>query len=377
LTTDTHDAILARAEQLLGAAWGREVALAEPALLGDRGRNLVLRCRVYPDSPAGDTLVVKWRRPDAPARLLQTEWASLALLAELPEAAGAAPLLYAGDPVEGLLVLEDLGLGGSLEDALQGRDPARLDALLADMGRCMARLQRATLGREPDFVRRCAVLPGFDPQARKAEATHWRATTRQLAWFAVLGSEPPSGFEIALERIAADYAEPDGLLAFSHGDPAPSNNRAAGGGLRLIDFEYGAFRHLFYDLSAWAMLCPLPEPQLQLLRGAFLRELGDACPALLDPPALRDAWATMCTYRGLAVLSWLPLSTLQTDRPWVGAWSARAAALCVCARLREQAAATPALAPVAEAADALERHLRACWPEQPADTRPPWPVFAG
>lgn len=371
--TDTHAAILARAAALLSEARGRAVGLAEPLLLGDRGRNLVLRCRAEPD---GDTLIVKCGRPAAEPRLLQTEWASLALLADLPAAAQTAPRLLAGDPLQGLLVLEDLGDGGSLEDALQGTDPARLDALLADMGRCMARMHQATQGREADFTRRCAALPGFDAQARKAEAAHWRATTRQLAWFAALDSEPPNGFEVALERVAADYADPDGLLAFSHGDPAPSNNRIAGGRLRLIDFEYGAFRHLFYDLSAWAVLCPLPEPQLQTLREAFTAELGTAYPALDDPRTLRDAWATLCTYRGLAVLSWLPLSTLQQDRPWVGAWGARAATLCICARLREHAAAAPALAPVAAAADLLERWLRERWPEQPAVTLPPWPVFA-
>lgn len=371
--TDTHAAMLDRAAALLSAARGHPVALSEPLLLGDRGRNLVLRCRAAPD---GDTLIVKSRRPAAEPRLLQTEWASLALLEALPDAAGSAPRLLAGDPLQGLLVLEDLGDGDSLEDALQGRDPARLEALLAGLGACMARMHRATQDREADFARLCAALPGFDAQARRAEAAHWRATTRQLAWFAALDSEPPNGFEVALERVAADYADPNGLLCFSHGDPAPSNNRAAGGRPRLIDFEYGAFRHLFYDLSAWAVLCPLPEPQLQTMRAAFAAELGAAFPALERPQTLRDAWATLCTYRGLAVLSWLPLSTLQQDRPWVGAWGARAATLCICARLREHAGAAPALAPVAAAADTLERLLRARWPEQPAETLPPWPVFA-
>ena len=48
------------------------------------------------------------------------------------------------------------------------------------------------------------------------------------------------------------FGEPGPFLAFTHGDPAPTNNHVAGDEVRLLDFEYGGFRHALYDITAWS-----------------------------------------------------------------------------------------------------------------------------
>ncbi|GAB4201216.1 MAG: hypothetical protein OHK0022_23010 [Roseiflexaceae bacterium] len=369
--------ILAEATALLEQARPGGWRLDNPLLLSDRGRNWVLRCRVQPAWDGCDTLIVKQRRPEADARLMQTEWACLALLADLPEAAGIAPALLAGDPQRGLLVLADLGDGGTLEEVLGDQDRAVLDQTLVALARSTARLHALTLGCEAAFAELCGRVPGLDAQARLAEAERWLTTLpRALAWTDAAGIAPPPGLEAAVALVADVYVNPGNMLALSHGDPAPSNNRLVGDRVALIDFEYGAFRHVLYDITAWQILCPLPERCVALVRREFEAELAAALPAAADPMRFGAEWAALCAFRGLALLGWLPLAALEADRPWVGDWTVRMAALTTSARLHAATASDPQLAPVAELALRLERGLRGRWPEIGAASLPQWPVFA-
>ncbi|HEU4325994.1 MAG TPA: hypothetical protein VFS21_22840 [Roseiflexaceae bacterium] len=368
--------IVAEAAALLRQARPGDWRLADPLLLSDRGRNWVLRCRVEPACDGHSTVIVKQRRPDADARLLQTEWACLALLADLPGAGGLAPGLLAGDPQRGLLVLADLGDGGTLDDVLRGRDRDLLDRSLATLARSTARLHTLTHDRETAFDALCRRVPGLDTLARLAEAERWRAALpRALAWLDALGLAAPPDLTATIDYLANLYVNPADMLALSHGDPAPSNNRLIGNGVALLDFEYGAFRHALYDITAWHILCPLPSPCVDLVSREFQSELATALPAAADPERYRAGWAALCAYRGLAMLGWLPPSALEADRPWVERWSARRAAVATCARLHAATSDDPKLAPVAELALRLERGLRRRWPEIEAEPIPQWPVF--
>jgi hypothetical protein len=170
------------------------------------------------------------------------------------------------------------------------------------------------------------------------------------------------------------FAKPGPFHAFTHGDPAPTNNHVAGEEVRLLDFEYGSFRHALYDITAWNVLCPLPERITTEMRRCYQTELAQACPAAGDQAAFEEAWAYLCTYRGLWMLTGFPVSILAEDRPRVGEWSCRQALLSTLMRLHQACAPVRDLEPVTAAADALGRALRLRWPEC-TDVLPRWPAL--
>ena len=354
-----HDSLGAPAAQALSAALARPVALARPRLLKDATRAIVVRYDALGDGLPWPSVIVKSIRDDPATGF--TEWAALALLADLPGAAGVAPAFLAGAAGRRVFVIEDLGPGPTLDQALRGAEPA---AALVALARTMARLHAATPGAEPRFDRLRRALPAAPGPHRSAEAAAWLAAReRVLAWPAALGLAPPAGLDTCLASVAARYAEPGPWLAFTHGDPAPSNAHFAGPGARLLDFEFGAFRHALYDLAAWNILCPLPPPAVALMRRVFREALAEALPVAGDDDMFAEGWAALCAYRALAMLTWISPAVIEADRPFVAPWTARQAVLAATARLAAAAAPVAVLDPVAALAAALEAALAARWPE--------------
>jgi hypothetical protein len=146
----------------------------------------------------------------------------------------------------------------------------------------------------------------------------------------------------------------------------------------LLDFEYGAFRHALYDLTAWDVLCPLPRDLLTAMRRRYRAGLGPAFPT--SSPEFRAAWGEMVAFRALALLSWIPARVLDTNAPWVGDWTAREAILVALSRLSRALAGEGALAPIRRTAGHLESRLRARWAGDGAlpqgDHVPRWPVLS-
>ncbi|HKG93775.1 MAG TPA: hypothetical protein VKA84_17840, partial [Gemmatimonadaceae bacterium] len=203
------------------------------------------------------------------------------------------------------------------------------------------------------------------------------AAPRVRAWLDAARCGAPAGFDASMRRVAAVYADPGDWLAFTHGDPAPTNcHVAADGAVRLLDFEYGGFRHALYDETGWEMLCPLPRQAVGDVVDAYRATLGDSVPAARDGAAFAAAWAELCAYRGLAILTWIPPAVIDANRPWVEDWSAREAVLCVLSRLAHACAPHEPLAPVAEAARRLHGALHARWPEHEAEPAPQFPAFS-
>jgi hypothetical protein len=247
---------------------------------------------------------------------------------------------------------------------LVGGSPQQAEAALCGLAEQNARLHTVTLGQEDALLRLRRALPGAATTGRRWEAERWLAESGRLdAWFDALGCAAPADLASCLSQIAETYAEPGEWLSLTHGDPAPSNNHIVGSTVRLLDFEYGAFRHALYDITAWNTLCPLPRRAVQLMRGAFQRVLAQKLPVAGDRAAFAQAWAMLCAYRGLALLTWVSPEVLETNRPMVGTWSAREAVLAAAARTAEVAANIPGLEAVAGAAGQLYAALHARWPE--------------
>jgi hypothetical protein len=364
-TTVQLDDLLTQAQPIVRARLGQELTLGEPQLLKDATRMVVVRAHVRASHHAPDTprsVIIKAIRDDPATGF--SEWASLAFMDELPQAHTIAPRFLGGSVAQRLFAISDLGPGCTLHDTLCEATPAEVDMTLTRLGRQMARLHAITAGRERDFERIRHALPAAEQTGRRREAERWLgARGRLAAWFAAAGCDLPAGFDAALEQIAAAYAEPGAWLTFSHGDPAPSNSHIAGDNVWLLDFEYGAFRHALYDISAWNVLCPLPQCQVQLLVQAFQEALAAHMPAVADRAAFEGAWGLLCVYRALAILSWVEPAVLSADRPMVGDWSAREAVLAALTRSLAADRLVAALAPVAIAAERLCAALRARWPE--------------
>lgn len=362
---ETTPAILARiaatVPALLCALLDQEVQVAEIQLLKDATRTVVARAALAPGAWA-PSVIVKVIRDDAATGF--SEWAALAFLSHHAPTQCLAPAFLGGDLAQRMFVMEDFGPGRTLHEVLTDGSAGEATRALAQLARHMARLHGLTLGTEGAFQAVRAALPDGAGLGRAHEAAAWRVATSALEhWLAAIGSTTPAGLGAACAAVADAYAAPGPWLSFSHGDPAPSNNHLAGDRVRLLDFEYGAVRHALYDLSAWNILCPLSAPAVVLMQDAFRAELGSWLPEARDAAAFAEAWAVLCAYRSLALLSWVAPAVLAADRPMVGAWSARQAVLAAVSRTAAATAAVPALAPITAATAQLRVALGARWPE--------------
>jgi len=352
-----------QAEQLVRHHHGRGISLRDPLVVAARERSLVVRCAVTGwDGVA--SVVLKRNEGDDERGF--TDWASLAFLSTLEEARGVAPHFYAGDARERFFVMEDLGGSRSLTDVLDNADAATVVETLRSLATSMARLVAVTSGQEEIFERMRAPLPGGAGLGRQREASRWlEARDRVAQWAAALAIPLPHSFDAACAHIAAVYADPGPYLAFSHGDPAPSNNHIAPGRARLVDFEYAGYRHALYDITGWAILCPLPWAWVAAMEWVFRHEVG-ASPLgglLVDDGRYREAWAMMCAYRALAMVTWFSPDLLAQDRTWTPGWTRRAALISTTLRLHQASAGVAALEPLAELGGRMSEELRARWPE--------------
>ena len=244
------------------------------------------------------------------------------------------------------------------------------------MGRTMGRLVACTVGREGPFDDVRSGLPGTESLGRWQEAERWIAGFDRLhLWSQALGLPIPGGFRAAFDQVAEVYARPGSFLAFSHGDPAPTNNHLSSAGLTLLDFEYAAYRHALYDLTAWNVLCPLPPDWVNALRRSFCRTIiPSRARALLESPSrFEEAWATMCAFRAVAMLTWLDPEIIQVDGEWTDGWTRRQATMSTVVRLSTATAAVLFLQPLRAFGDACAQALRRLWPDM-ADGAIGWPA---
>lgn len=304
-----------------------------------------------------------------------TDWASLQFLSEIPAAHSLVPRLLAGDRESGLYLLEDLGPSLSLDDALRGQCPGPVLPKLEALARTYARLHLATLGQDARFLDVRSDLPQSDGHGRAAEAARWTTARPTLdAWLTALDVPAPSGLDAELALIAGRYAEPGPFLTFTHGDPAPSNNHVSGDTVRLLDFEYGACRHALYDLTAWHILCPLPEPVVAAMLTVYRNELAQSLPQIANDALFREEWALLCAYRALAILSWVPPKVLEQNWPWADEWTAREAAVTAVSRLASAVRGVESLARVGDMAECTKSALLHRFPEHQG-ALPNWPAL--
>ena len=129
---------------LLERAWGPGAQIRGVAPIWNRSH--VLRVRAGPDR----SVVMKRRDPKTRPRSFGVELAALEYLNAMP--VPVAPRLVAADAEAGILLMEDLGPGASLADALLGGDRERAQASLVAYAEALGAMHAWSMGRPGELA---------------------------------------------------------------------------------------------------------------------------------------------------------------------------------------------------------------------------------
>ncbi|MET3803749.1 hypothetical protein ABIB25_000735 [Nakamurella sp. UYEF19] len=223
-----------------GARLGREL-IAVGESLGGSHRSLVLR--VGPAGSAGPgTMLIKAFDPLSGADGFAREFAALTVL----EGRAEAPRLLACLPEHHLLVISDLGPGGSLADALLGTGPSRAAAQLLKWASAIGALHRDTRDVGAAFHQELQSVGGevlVDPESPEAALESTADGLVDLLADLGVAFGTPEQDELRRLRPTTD------AFALSPSDACPDNNIEVDGRLVLIDFEGATFRHITWDAA--------------------------------------------------------------------------------------------------------------------------------
>jgi len=383
-------ALMTTAERLLGQTFGKSVRLGAGALLQDGIRSLVYRFPVLdglPQTPA--SVIVKHvksteRAPYDPTRATMpawaffNEWASLQFLGTIPTGTTFGPRFYGGDAARGVLVMEDVGHGTSLEQFLMGTDPHRAASALIGFAVIHGRLHAATIGKHDEFrqlresLGLCMLEDGY-------QTYEWLAPTLYQA-AEVLGVTPARGVEQEVAALKASLLHPGPFLSFIQADSCPDNCLFIGSTPWLVDFEGGMFDQALKEGVYGRMHFPtcrcvyrMPEPLPRQMEAAYRAELVKGCPEASDDHLFSQAVAEACVYWMIGWYQMAPLShILEHDRLIVAATDRQRHLLRsdVVAQTTEEAGHMEA---IGATIGAMATKMRMLWPD--AEAMLAYPAF--
>ena len=221
--------------RLLGARPGR---LSDPRELGGSSRGVWRVDLTAGAGPAAESYVVKVLGDD---ERFDRERAALGAL----EGSGVAPRLLAADRRARVLVLEDLGDGGTLADALLGSDARSAETALGAWVDGVAALHRAsTAPVRGDFADALA-RHGVTEPAGLGEAVDL-AVGRYARVLPELGLDAEVVPAAALQRLVGSLSA---RRVLSPTDACPDNNVATPSGTRLVDFEGATLWNPAWDVA--------------------------------------------------------------------------------------------------------------------------------
>jgi hypothetical protein len=317
------------AEQLLAAAPAGPMRLEPDVELDGSDRSHVYRFRVIdglPDAPAsvivkraalgeGEIYDLDASMFPAPAWRLYNDWAGLQFLTHVAPDRLLAPRFYAGDRLAGLVVMEDIGSGDTLADLLLGADPAAAEQRAIEHATLLGRMHALSVGRQAEFDR---LRDGLAQRDKTGDyyTYQWLAAALQVATEALdITPAPEVAGELAL--LIAAIRDPGPFLVYTHGDPCPDNLVRSSAGLRLLDFEFGDFRHALIDGVYGRILFPtcwcvnqLPIQMVRSMEQAYRAELSQGCPAAADQATFARAVVEGCAYWALTLFDWYSMPQL-------------------------------------------------------------------
>ena len=367
--------LMAASAAALAETWG-PVRLEPYEELGGSARSDVWRVRVRAARPlpnAPRSLVVKRYRSDNPA-----PWAREVSGLEAADDPAIAPHIHGILPEAKIVVLEDLGKGSTVADALSGHSPSNAARAVYAWTDTMARLHVRTRNRGAEFAERLARRAPHAP-AHAVPAMLEAAATKLEGQLGTLGLSAPSG---SLEMLCdlGDMLGLDGRAALSPADACPDNNIRRRQGLALIDFEASEYRHIAWDVAYLLVPWPscwsswrLPDRVATSAFERYRRQVVHALPYVGTDEFVHDV--------RLAVLGWtiattpwfLPRALAGCDEPAVHPVPSRRAMILHRLALSTQLGGP---APLIKLTHALEQDLLRRWGEHPLAMAPAFRAHA-
>lgn len=199
----------------------------------------------------------------------------------------SAPRLLGACSEPQLIVMSDLGLGGSLADVVMADDPSLAGASVADWAGSLAHLHQDSAGVADSYAellaRRASQQVVHDRPRALREAADILATVAPRLRVSVSDEA-----KARLSAMAETFAVP--MQVLSPGDTCPDNNLVNSGRLAFLDFEFAEVRHAAWDVAyvrvpwptcwcAWRLPAEVSERAL-----ARYREVLRASIAGVDSP---------------------------------------------------------------------------------------------
>lgn len=393
------DGLVAASQRILANRFGPQLHLEPEQPIDSSPRSKVTRMRVIggpADAPA--TVIVKQAvvanddeayNPSAtgfsPAWRFFNEWAGLQFLNQVFPDEAPVPGIYGGDHNLGILVMEDLGGRDSLTKPLLGNNPVAAEAALIAHMAMLGQLHARTVGKQAIYNHIRHALGSNPPYFSPAAESFFRPQQFFDVFHSTLAQlqlEPERGVDADLAAVAAFWDHQGRFLAYTHGDPAPGNEFQVETQRKLIDFEFGGFRHALTEgvyarmqfVTGWCV-ARLPDTVALQMEAAYRNELVKGCPEASDDTLFYQAMAEACGYATLAMWHWAFPGVLASDEAW-GLSSYRQRILRRLDILTETTVAFGHLEALGATASRIAAKLRSIWPPE-ADSMPYYPAFRG
>ena len=309
--TGVDTEIIATTEKILSEVFGGEVRVEVKERLGSGSRSNVLRCRVRTspeDAPmsvvvkqvlAHDDDVYDPDSLEGPAVRLFNDWAGVQFLSDVTDGTSLTPRFYGGDSERGLVVIEDLGDGERLDELLLGDAPTDAEVGLIEFATVLGRMHALTVGKRAEYER---VRNGLGPRWQSPSTAEGLLIGLAQACNAV-GVALRREVADEMEAVAALVANPGPFDVYTHGALCPDNSRFVGGELRLLNFEFGDFRHALRDGVYGRIYFPtcwcvnrIPSAVMREMENAYRAELVKGCPEATDDTLFYRAIVEACTH---------------------------------------------------------------------------------
>jgi hypothetical protein len=377
-----------RVEALLTEVWGNRVHLAPNAVdLQASGRTRVYRFSLQ-EKPidAPQHVIVKALPlteglseaastvPEQAVQLFFNEWAGLQFLSEIAPHPALAPHFYAGNQAQGLIVMEDLGTGNGLHHLLLADNPEAAEEAAVQYAATVGKMHAATIGKQEAFYRiRQKLGPAESPDYAWISSALWETIF-------TLNVAPAAGLADEVKQLTSIMEDPGPFCAYTHGDPCPDNILFGTSG-KLLDFEFGAYRHALLEGVYARMPFPtcwcvsrIPAHLMHRMEASYRLELEKGCPAAQDDRLFAQAVAAACAYWTIHDCRFLQRH-LEQDWQWSpGLATARQRFLLRFDVTREVSEASGCLPAIGKTFERIASRLRERLPPE-ADQMPYYPAF--
>lgn len=285
-----------------------------------------------------------------------------------------SPRFFYGNPNKKLFIVEDLGTDINIDVLLKGDDLNKAKDYLVKLSKLSAQIYLKSKNKENKFKQIRSLLPQSYQYGIDIESDNFTEAINKIKdWFTNQNINIDSGFDLQAEIINEKYRNPDNYLAFSHGDMAPTNNLIKNQRFYLIDFEYSGYRHMLYDLTAWNVLCPLPEIIIEEMKNTFYLTIKDS--EKISYQDFDREWHLISVWRGLTILSWFSTDIISENKIWVDQWTRREAFISALRRGIFSLNNLSDLSQIKKTLEILENKLSKQWNYQNINTIPKWSVF--